>query len=119
MEPTEIGPSSSQPFPVDVSQGEEEEEEEQEEGIIILRTKSPLPIQVMRPLGEILETSPTHSEQGKTSFLWQLPENLQRSGLREIMWTPGSNTIPTQEEWDPWIESRIQDAFQGSLTPLE
>ena len=44
MEPTEIGPSSSQHFPMDVSQGEEEEVEEweEEEEIIILRTEYPL-----------------------------------------------------------------------------
>ena len=99
---------STEQFPVDVSQAEDEEVEEQEEETP-LRTESTLPIQVKR------QDKTMQNEQGETPSTLPLSGSLANLGMREVLWMPSHNTIPTREEWDQWIEWRLQETFQEAL----
>ena len=103
---------SAQQFPEDASQGGEEEEQEQELEEEIPRTKSPLPILVRKPT----EMHLTNKIIG--AILLQLPlENLWSSQGEMVPWQPNNNMIPMREEWNQWIEQRLQEIFFEPKTP--
>ena len=101
--------SSLHQFPADVSLAEEEEVEEQEE-VAHLRTESPLPIQVEQ------RDQMTLREQGGTPSSPQPSGNSADSGMREVLWTPNSNNIPSREEWDQWIKHHLWVTSQEPLS---
>ena len=101
--------SSLHQFPADVSLAEEEEVEEQEE-VAHLRTESPLPIQVEQ------RDQMTLREQGGTPSSLQPSGNSANSGMREVLWTPNSNNIPSREEWNQWIKHHLWVTSQEPLT---
>ena len=94
-------PTFSQELQEDVAEEEEEEE------LIITWTNSPLPIQ--DPSSQ-WQTQPVKGilTEGSTSR-----DLLQTTSEIIEGWMPLLRTIPTQKEWNQWLESRIEEAFQG------
>ena len=86
---------------------EDREEKEEDKEIIIMRTDSSLPIQ------DLSSQYQTQLEEGTLTEGSTLRDLSQTTSKIVKRWTPSLRTIPRQEEWNQWLELRIEEAFQG------
>ena len=71
-----------------------------------MRMDSPLPIQDPSYWWQIQLEEATSTGESSSRDL------LQNTSVEHKGWNPSLRTIPTQEEWEHWLELRIEEAFQ-------